>query len=124
MDENLISFILNRSGLHSFMIDYIIAFMKPHQLAELLHITPATIRRWAREEYTEFLSPDAQGGNRLHRSFSDPDARVIAWIAQMRAQNMLPANITLALKRAEDGNWRDLPSLPGSAPSDESVALM
>src|SRR5579871_3890356 len=106
------------------MIDYIIAFMKPHQLAELLHITPATIRRWAREEYTEFLSPDAQGGSRLHRSFSDHDARIIAWIAQMRAQNMLPANITLALKRAEDSNWRDLPPLPGSPPSDESVALM
>src|SRR5689334_19063289 len=92
---------------------YIIASMKPQQLATLLNVTPTTIRRWARDEYTEFLSPTAQGGERLHRSFDSQDARVLAWIAALRAQNKPPADILMTLRSAQADGWRTLPPLPG-----------
>lgn len=59
-----------------------------------------------------------------HRSFNDQDARVIAWIALMRAQNMPPKDISATLHAAQAAGWRDLPSLPGGIADGEPVALV
>lgn len=105
------------------MLDSIIADMKPQELANLLKVDPATIRRWAREDFREFLSPNAQGGNSLHRSFDEHDVRVLAWVARLRSQNIPTANITDTLRSAQANHWRDLPPLPGEA-EQESIPLM
>jgi DNA-binding transcriptional MerR regulator len=98
--------------------------MKPQQLASLLHISPVTLRQWARETYSEFLSPSAQGASGTHRAFSDHDARVIAWIALLRAQNTPTADIVATLRSAQANNWRNLPPLPGGTANDEPVMMM
>src|SRR5690349_19009996 len=98
--------------------------MKPYEIAKLLDVAPTTIRRWARDEYREFLSPMGQGINGGHRSFSDQDARIITWIAIMRGQNMPPAEITAILRSAQAENWRNLPELPGGMVSGEPVAMV
>ncbi len=98
--------------------------MKPQQLARLLDVDTSTIRRWAREDFRQFLSPLGQGMNGGHRSFSDQDARIIAWIALMRRQNMPPKDISATLHAAQLAGWRDLPSLPGGIADGEPVALV
>jgi DNA-binding transcriptional MerR regulator len=98
--------------------------MKPQQLANLLNLSPHTIRKWAREDFTEYLSPMGQGGGGIHRSFNDTDARIIAWIALMKAQNTPLNEIHLTLKAARSNDWRDLPPLPGGMANDEPIAVV
>jgi len=86
--------------------------MKPQQLSKLLDITSSTLRRWAGEEYKEFLSISGQGYNGAHRSFSDQDARIIGWVAMMREKNTSPTDIHATLKSSQANDWRDLPPLP------------
>jgi DNA-binding transcriptional MerR regulator len=97
--------------------------MKPNELARLLNISPATLRRWAGSEYTEFLSPNGAGRNGARRSFGDVDARIMSLVAEMKARNTPPADITAALRSAQADNWRNLPPLQGMI-GDESVALV
>jgi DNA-binding transcriptional MerR regulator len=96
--------------------------MKPEQLAKRLNVTSATLRSWAAKDFTEFLSPSAQGQNGSRRSFDDQDARILGWVAQMREQNIPLADIVAALRSAHANDWRGLPELPTS-PNDE-VALV
>lgn len=98
--------------------------MKPTYLAKLLNIAPATLRLWAGKEFGEFLSPSAAGQNGARRTFSELDARILAWVAIMRQQNAAPNDIRLALKQAQAENWRDLPPLPRGLIGDEPVTLV
>jgi DNA-binding transcriptional MerR regulator len=98
--------------------------MKPQQLAALLHISPATLRKWASEEFGEFLSPAGQGGNGAKRSFNDRDARIMAWISSMKAQNVPQKDIILSLKSFESENWQSLPSLPHGTANGEPIAVV
>jgi DNA-binding transcriptional MerR regulator len=98
--------------------------MKPQQLAKLLNIADSTLRLWAGKDFTEFLSPKAQGPNGARRSFSAQDARILAWIAQMRAQNMPIGEIRGILKSAQVDDWRNLPPLPGGMANDEPIAVI
>jgi DNA-binding transcriptional MerR regulator len=98
--------------------------MKPQQLARLLNVADVTLRRWAGKEYAEFLSPSAQGNVGARRSFSDTDARILAWVTAMKAQNMSIQDITATLRAAKEDNWRKLPPLPGGLAGDEPIALM
>jgi DNA-binding transcriptional MerR regulator len=98
--------------------------MKPQQLARLLNVSPATLRHWAGKEFGEFLSPNAAGINGAKRSFSEQDARILAWCAQMKAQNMPLVEIIATLKVASAENWRNLPPLPGGMAGDEPIAVV
>jgi DNA-binding transcriptional MerR regulator len=98
--------------------------MKPQQLASLLHIAPVTLRQWARETFREFLSPSAQGIHGAHRSFSEHDARILAWIALLKAQNTPTPDIIATLRSAQANNWRNLPPLPGGIANDEPIIMM
>jgi DNA-binding transcriptional MerR regulator len=119
MPERARASVLLKTGV----LDSIIERMKPQELANLLNVDPATIRRWAREDFREFLSPNAQGGNSLHRSFDEHDVRVLAWVAKMRTQNIPTANIIDTLRSAQAAKWRDLPPLPDEA-EQENIPLM
>jgi DNA-binding transcriptional MerR regulator len=98
--------------------------MKPQQLATLLNISPATLRRWAGADYGEFLSVKGRGVNGGYRSFDDQDARILAWVAILRAQNVSTEDIYLTLKSAQASNWRGLPALPGGMANDEPIAVV
>jgi DNA-binding transcriptional MerR regulator len=98
--------------------------MKPQQLAKLLNVAPNTVRQWAREDFYEFLSPTAQGGQGAHRSFNDIDARILAWVALMKAQNLPVNEIRMTLKTAQSNGWRDLPPLPGGIVNDEPISVV
>lgn len=65
-----------------------------------------------------------QGGGGVHRSFNDTDARIIAWIALMKAQNIPLNEIHLTLKGAKGNDWHDLPPLPGGMANDEPIAVV
>jgi DNA-binding transcriptional MerR regulator len=101
-----------------------ITIMKPQQLAQVLNITPTTLRRWAGKEYAEFLSPAGQGINGAKRSFTEQDSRILAWIAQMRTQNTSPKDILMTLRSAKANNWHDLPPMPGGMSHDEPIAVV
>lgn len=98
--------------------------MKPQQLAKLLNVADSTLRLWAGKEYAEFLSPTAQGPNGARRSFGDTDARILAWVALMRAQNTPMEDIRNVLRQAQSNNWHNLPPLPGGMAVDEPVAMV
>jgi DNA-binding transcriptional MerR regulator len=98
--------------------------MKPQQLATLLNISPVTLRQWARESYSEFLSPSAQGANGAHRSFTEQDGRILAWVAMLKAQNTPTADIVATLRSSRADNWRNLPPLPGGMSNDEPIAVV
>lgn len=97
--------------------------MKPTELAKLLDISPVTLRRWAGQEYAEFLSSSGAGQNGARRTFDDTDSRILALIAEMKAHNASGKEITLALQSARSENWRNLPPLRGMTGS-ESVELV
>src|SRR5579871_3148684 len=96
--------------------------MKPEELAKRLNITSAAVRKWAGKDYVEFLSPAAQGLNGARRSFNDNDARIIAWIVQLKNENTPAADIRGILQHSQANNWLDLPELPGRLEDD--VALV
>jgi DNA-binding transcriptional MerR regulator len=89
--------------------------MKPQELAKRLNIADVTLRKWAREDYAEFLSPSAQSATKSgRRSFSDQDVRVLTWIAQLRDDNTSPDEIRTTLRSAQQNDWRDLPPFPAT----------
>src|SRR5260370_25461160 len=98
--------------------------MKPQQLAQLLKVAPNTIRKWAGKDYAEFLSPSGAGFNGAARTFSEQDARILAWVAEMKARNTPAQEILDVLREAQRDSWRILPALPGGMANDEPVALM
>jgi len=98
--------------------------MKPQQLAALLNVAPVTLRIWSRETFKDFLSPSAQGDNGAHRSYDSTDARILAWVAELKAKNTPVDQITAMLTAARLKNWIDLPPLPGGMANDEPIAVI
>jgi DNA-binding transcriptional MerR regulator len=98
--------------------------MKPNQLAKLLNVTDSTLRLWCAKEYGDFLSPNAQGQHGARRSFNNTDARILAWVALLRTQNVSKEDIRATLRSAQANNWRDLPPLPGGFAEDEPIAVV
>lgn len=98
--------------------------MKPQQLAKLLNISPVTLRHWCLGEFGEFLSPSAQGAKGAKRSFSEHDARILAWVATLKGQNTPVGDIVTTLRSARTDNWRNLPPLPGGMANDEPIAVV
>jgi DNA-binding transcriptional MerR regulator len=97
--------------------------MKPAQLARLLGISASGLRERS-DEFAEFLSPDAVGGNGAHRSYDDTDARVIAWVTTLRAKNTSKDEVRQLLRSAKANDWAELPPLPGGIVGDEPIAVI
>jgi DNA-binding transcriptional MerR regulator len=97
--------------------------MKPQELAKRLHIADVTLRRWAREEYADFLSPSARAAtNSARRAFTDQDSRILAWVALLRDSNTPHAEIIATLRATQADNWRNLPPFPST--SNDEIAVV
>lgn len=97
---------------------------KPQELAELLNLSPATIRKWASEEYGEFLSLNGQGGSGARRSFDEHDARIIAWVSNMKQGNIAAKDILSTLRECRQEGWKTLPALPQAVSAGGAIAVV
>jgi DNA-binding transcriptional MerR regulator len=69
------------------------------------------------------IAKNRQNNSEIY-TFSDHDARIIAWIAALKAQNMPADEVTLILQNAKSNSWRNLPPLPGGMANDEPIAVV
>ena len=98
--------------------------MKTQDIAEHLSLATSTIRAWTAAEFKSYLSPTAQGGEGRTRNFTDQDARIIAFIASLKAQSTPSADIHSALKRLQAEEWVDLPPMPTAPAGVAPVSLI
>ena len=98
--------------------------MRTQDIAEYLSLATSTIRAWTAAEYKQYLSPTAQGGEGRARNFTDQDARIIGFIASLKAQSTPSADIHRALKRLQAEEWIDLPPMPTAPAGVAPVALI
>jgi DNA-binding transcriptional MerR regulator len=97
--------------------------MKPHEVASILEIGGSTVRAWS-NEFKQYLSPGAQGGDGRYRDFTDNDVRIISYINQMKKASTPLDEVHLILKKMQLDGWRDLPDLPSGPPSVASVPVI
>jgi DNA-binding transcriptional MerR regulator len=97
--------------------------MKPSELLKIISVAEPTLRRWS-VTYAQYLSPNGAGGSGRKRSYSDQDARILAWIALMSEQNLSPDEITRTLQTSQADDWYGLPEMPGSIYRDEPVSMI
>jgi DNA-binding transcriptional MerR regulator len=88
------------------------AMMKPTELAYWLNIAPATVRLWAGGEFGRYLSPTGAGGEGRPRLFTERDARIMAFINDMKLRARRREEIHITLQLCEANNWEDLPEMP------------
>ena len=84
--------------------------MKPIEVARLLNLGDSTVRKWA-DEFKDFLSPTAVGGNGQWRDFSERDIRIMALLKQRTEHSVGRPKIIAELKQLRDNNWFELPNL-------------
>src|SRR5690606_15535533 len=87
------------------------------QLARLAGISEQTVRNWS-EVYAELLTPAARGeaGARL---FADEDVQVFCSIAELRRDNVPPAEVLDRLRRGDVYiDLADHTTTPHQAPTD------
>ena len=78
---------------------------------ELLYgVSHETVRRWT-DEFSEYLSHNANPGKGRHRNFDDDDMRVLALIADYKKRGVLFEEIHAALKNGQRGNGPALPAV-------------
>lgn len=70
------------------------------QVASLFDITTETVRAWA-QEFSEYLSHDANPGNKRNRRFSEDDLGVLALVADMKRIGKTFSDIHAALASGE-----------------------
>jgi len=98
--------------------------MKTSDLARWLNLDTATIRHWTIGEYRSFMSPTAQGGDGRTRHFTEQDARILAFVASLKAQSTPKDEILVALNQMQSGNWADLPPMPAVPPGVEPISMI
>lgn len=99
----------------------------PHSTANMLEITPVTLRRWC-AAHAEFLSPGANPPERGEaRRFTGRDIEVLKHIKFLRAQGKTEAKIneqlrTLTFPEIEPGDQADALTVPPASPEGPGVA--
>lgn len=94
------------------------------QLADWLSVSEVTIRQWTTGEWGEYLSATAQGGDGRRRYFTEQDARIVAYIWQLKEQGEPKATIHTTLQRMRDENWMNLPDMPPAPPSVGPISMI
>lgn len=97
--------------------------MKPSDVSRLTGIPASSLRTWS-GEYAEYLSPAAAGGDGRKRDYSDQDIRILMYVADQKARNVIGEDIHASLKSMKITAWIDLPPLPNVPPGMEPVALI
>lgn len=83
--------------------------MKPHEVARLVGIHTNSVRNWT-NDFAEFFSPNAQGGDGHMRNLTEDDTRVIAFINQLKREGRGADEIFAALRAAERKGFDTLPN--------------
>lgn len=95
--------------------------MRTGELAAWIGYKESTVRAWT-VEFSEYLSPTAQEGQR--RRFSDHDQRVLAHVAALKADGVASEEIHAALKSLQADGWRNLPPMPAAPPEYGPIAMI
>ena len=97
--------------------------MKPHRLSELLEVSGATLRVWARD-FSIYLSAHAQTDGKRYREFTEQDARIMAQVKLLKRAGLANDHIHSTLRELQAADWRDLPPLPVPPPNIAPVPVM
>jgi DNA-binding transcriptional MerR regulator len=97
--------------------------MKPVDVAHLLNIGGSTVRAWS-DEFREYLSPTAVGGDGRRRDFTLQDVQILGVIKQRTDHNTPRHEINAELRLLQDGDWRQLPPLENPAENRDPSALV
>ena len=101
----------------------------PHSTANMLEITPVTLRRWC-AAHAEFLSSGANPPERGEaRRFTGRDIEVLKHIKFLRAQGKTEAKIneqlrTLTFPEIEPGDQADVLDAPPASPEGPGAAQL
>ena len=98
--------------------------MKPHELAIWLGVSTASIRAWTSDEYKQYFSPTAQGGDGRYRYFTDTDMRILAYIVARRKENAPREEIHMHLSEMQAADWNDLPLMPAAPPGAGPISMI
>lgn len=85
--------------------------LNPKAAADLLHIAPNTLRRWA-SELARFMSPGANPPDGQPRKLNEHDLRVLYLVAGLRDSGVQMADVISRLESDQANDWADLPQLP------------
>lgn len=84
--------------------------MKPHEVASQLNIGVSTVRAWS-NQFNDYLSPTAQGGDGRYRDFGEHDLRILSFINGLKKRSTPVEQIYSQLRQLQADNWQDLPYL-------------
>lgn len=85
--------------------------LNPKAAADLLHIAPNTLRRWA-SDLARFMSPGANPPDRQPRKLNEHDLRVLYLVAGLRDSGIPMADVVSRLEDDQANDWANLPQLP------------
>lgn len=97
--------------------------MKPVDVAHLLNIGGSTVRAWS-DEFREYLSPTAVGGDGRRRDFTAQDVQVLGLVKELTDHNTPRHEINVELHRLQLDDWRQLPPLANPADQMDSAAMV
>lgn len=92
---------------------------KSEIVQSLYNITGQTVRNWS-NEYSDFLSDDAVGGENKHRVFTEDDLKVFALIVELKAKRLNTDDIKATLAT---GNRGEVPNTTGIIPVDTALKI-
>lgn len=97
--------------------------MKPHEVASQLNIGVSTVRAWS-NQFNDYLSPTAQGGDGRYRDFGEHDLRVLSFINGLKKRSTPIEQIYSQLQQLETNDWQDLPFLSEGPGPIANVAVV
>lgn len=92
---------------------------KSEIVQSLFNITGQTVRNWT-NEFSDFLSDDAVGGENKHRVFTEDDLSVFALISELKAKRLNTDDIKATLAT---GNRGEIPDTTGIVPVDTALKI-
>lgn len=97
--------------------------MKPYVAAARAGIHVNTVRTWTLDDFKEFFSVNAQGGNRRVRDLNDDDLRVLVYIKELKRRGLNTQEVVASLIEAQRKGFQNLP-LPQNAENVVPMAVI
>lgn len=98
--------------------------MTPDELHKLLGVATSTIRAWTGEKHFGEYFAEGTRAKGSRRYFDDQDARILALIVTLKAEQMSVDDIHATLKRYQADDWRGLPELPPAPPGTGPISMI
>lgn len=96
---------------------------KPKEVADEIKSKASTIRSWS-NEFGEFLSNSARGGEGRHRSYDELDVLILNFIKVMVDEGYSRDDIFANLKVQQSRDWDNLPELPVTVTNMAEVPMV